>query len=141
MPALRALNAASFTELPDQGGWTEQDIRARMAEDWFDPAGLLLATSGADLVGFHWTKTPVRDRTVDPGQDPDVLGEVYVLGVHPRARGLGLGRALTLAGLHHLRDQGLAGSLLYVDATNSPAIALYTSLGFAVWDSDMLFRR
>lgn len=137
---LQALNAAAFTRLPDQGGWTEADIRARMAEEWFDPPGLLLATDGAQLLGFHWTK--VAPAAPDSGLAvPQPLGEVYVVGVHPDARGRGLGRALTLAGLHHLRDRGLTGALLYVDATNVPAVELYTSLGFSVWDSDMLFRR
>jgi mycothiol synthase len=56
-------------------------------------------------------------------------------------RGLGLGRALTLAGLHHLRHLGLSAALLYVDADNEAAISLYRALGFAPWDSDTLFRR
>jgi mycothiol synthase len=61
--------------------------------------------------------------------------------VAPRHRGQGLGRALTLAGLHHLRHRGLASAMLYVDADNDAAIALYRSLDFAIWDSDTLFGR
>ena len=66
---------------------------------------------------------------------------MYVVGVDPDTRGHGLGRALTLAGLHHLREQGLSSALLYVDADNTAAIGLYRSLGFATWDVDTLFRR
>ncbi|MGB7981006.1 MAG: mycothiol synthase [Candidatus Nanopelagicales bacterium] len=157
IPDWLALNAAAFTDLPDQGGWTAEDLARRMAEPWFDPAGFLLAQQDRTLVGFHWTKVHSHDH--GPGadhahlhphnhdEDPDhrhvhdPLGEVYVVGVHPEHRGRGLGRALTVAGLHHLRERGLSTALLYVDADNTGAIALYRSLGFAAWDSDTLFRR
>jgi mycothiol synthase len=69
------------------------------------------------------------------------IGEVYVVGVDPDLRGTGLGRALTLAGLHHLRSLDLPQAMLYVDASNTRAIALYESLGFVRWDTDVLFRR
>lgn len=45
---------------------------------WWDPAGLLLAVDADGVAGFHWTKR--HDATT---------GEVYVLGVHPRAAGRG----------------------------------------------------
>ena len=153
------LNARAFANLPDQAGWTEADLRRRMAEPWFDAAGFLLA-EGADgrLVGFHWTKVhghadsahehPPREHPgierphVDSHRHAhDPIGEVYVVGVDPGQRGRGLGRALTLAGLHHLRRTGLSTAMLYVDADNTAAISLYQSLGFATWDVDTLFRR
>jgi mycothiol synthase len=163
-----ALNAAAFTNLPDQGSWTRDDLERRMAEPWFDADGFLLAEDPSGrLVGFHWTKVhshgrghthgrhvprdaphthhahdhPEGDHASPVGHAHDPIGEVYVVGVHPSARGLGLGRSLTLAGLHHLRHQGLSAALLYVDADNVAAISLYRSLGFAPWDSDTLFRR
>jgi mycothiol synthase len=141
-----ALNAKAFAALPDQGGWTSADLERRMAEPWFDPAGFLLAEDAdGRLVGFHWTKVHGHGASADPTEDGhshhEPIGEVYVVGVDPDARGSGLGRALTLAGLHHLRGCGLASALLFVDADNAPAIALYRSLGFAPWDVDTLFRR
>ena len=48
---------------------------------------------------------------------------------------------MLLAGLHHLRSRGLGQAMLYVDATNTRAIDLYEGLGFARWDTDVLFRR
>lgn len=146
LPAIIDLNARAFTELPDQGSWTELDFRRRMAEPWFDPAGFLVAEQGPVIVGFHWTKThdhPASEDAEASGHTHahEPIGEVYVVGVDPAARGVGLGRALTLAGLHHLRHRGLSTALLYVDADNEAALRLYRSLGFSSWDSDTLFRR
>ncbi|MEU8160473.1 mycothiol synthase [Micromonospora parva] len=126
-----ALNARAFAEHPEQGRWTSDDLRVRLAEPWFDPAGFLLAEEAATgrLLGFHWTKVHER-----PGSAR--IGEVYVLGVEPTAHGGGLGRALTTAGLAHLRDKrGLDRVMLYVDDSNTGAVALYERLGFARWSA------
>ncbi|WP_030490105.1 mycothiol synthase [Micromonospora chokoriensis] len=126
-----ALNARAFAEHPEQGRWTSDDLRVRLAEPWFDPAGFLLAeeTATGRLLGFHWTKVHER-----PGSAR--IGEVYVLGVEPTAHGGGLGRALTTAGLAHLRDKrGLDRVMLYVDESNAGAVALYERLGFARWSA------
>ena len=64
-----------------------------------------------------------------------------MLGVDPAAQGLGLGAALTLAGLRYLRNLGLDQVMLYVESTNEPAIRLYTRLGFARWSTDVCFAR
>ncbi|MEH0820324.1 MULTISPECIES: mycothiol synthase [unclassified Micromonospora] len=124
-----ALNARAFAAHPEQGRWSAADLRTRLAEPWFDPAGFLLAVeeSSGRLLGFHWTKVHER-----PGSAR--IGEVYVLGVDPDAHGGGLGKALTTAGLAHLRDaRGLDRVMLYVDESNTSAVALYERLGFARW--------
>ncbi len=127
------VNNAAFSWHPEQGGWDVAQVQLREAEPWFDPAGFLLAVDGQGrLLGFHWTKVHT---------DPEPIGEVYVLGVDPEARGLRLGTALTLAGLQHLRDRGQDRVLLYVEADNSPAVRLYGSLGFTRWQADVSYRR
>jgi mycothiol synthase len=96
-----------------------------MAEPWFDPAGLLVAEDASGVLGFHWTK-----------QHDDRLGEVYVVGVAPAAQSRGLGKVLTLAGLHHLVGLGVDEVLLYVESDNAPAVAVYSRLGFEHADAD-----
>jgi mycothiol synthase len=126
------VNASAFAHHPEQGSMDAEDLAARMAEDWFDPAGLLVADGGDGLLGFHWTKQ----------HDPR-LGEVYVVAVDPGAQGGGLGRVLTLAGLHHLQGLGVAEVLLYVESDNAPAVRVYTGLGFthAPADTHVQYRR
>ena len=59
----------------------------------------------------------------------------------PSAHGLGLGTALTLAGLRHLRGRALDQAMLYVDESNTAAIGLYTKLGFSRWSTDVSYQR
>ncbi|WP_037573950.1 mycothiol synthase [Phaeacidiphilus oryzae] len=132
-----ALNAAAFAHHPEQGSWTEEDLKDRLAEPWFDPKGFFLAERAEDgrLIGFHWTK--VHE---EPGEPP--IGEVYVVGVDPNAQGGGLGRALTAVGLRHLAgDRGLSAVLLYVDADNTPAVRVYERMGFTVHEVDLMYGR
>lgn len=114
---LLRVNAAAFAHHPEQGALTLAGLQERMAEPWFEPEGLIEAWSGEELLGFHWTKRH------SPG-----LGEVYVVGIAPSAQGQGLGRLLTLAGLHYLRE--VAQVHLYVESDNEAAVRLYAGLGF-----------
>ena len=50
----------------------------------------------------------------------------------PDFHGLGLGRALTLAGYQHLDGAGITRAMLYVDADNTPAVSLYRDIGLEV---------
>lgn len=125
---LLAVNAAAFDWHPEQRHFSRADLDARMAEDWYDPAGLLVASDAEGLTGFHWTK-----------RHPDGRGEVYILATHPRAQGTGLGRRLLAAGLEHLAATGSATVHLYVEASNARAVELYERAGFAVVHRDVLY--
>jgi len=135
-----AVNAAAFAHHPEQGGMTRRDVELREAEGWFDPAGFLLAWRVAGdhetLLGSHWTKVHPAGEAGD-----DAVGEVYVLGVAPEAQGLRLGRALTDLGLAHLRAQGLAEVLLYVEEDNVAAVSLYEKSGFTRYAVDVQWHR
>jgi mycothiol synthase len=130
---LLRVNAAAFADHPEQGAMDAANLAARMAEPWFDPAGLLVAEDrDGSMLGFHWTKQ----------HSPD-LGEVYVVAIAPEAQGRGLGGVLTLAGLHHLAERGVAEVLLYVESDNRPAISVYRRLGFGheARDTHVMYRR
>jgi mycothiol synthase len=67
---------AGLRHHPEQGRWTDDDLRLRRRAV-VRPAGFLLAVDIEDTVlGFHWTK-------VHPAGRPAAIGEIYVLGVDP----------------------------------------------------------
>ncbi|MFD9334072.1 mycothiol synthase [Streptomyces sp. NPDC060028] len=125
-----AANAAAFAHHPEQGSLTQRDLNDRIAQPWFDAKGFFLAERDGELVGFHWTKIHREQR----------LGEVYVVGVRPGAQGGGLGKALTAIGLRHLAEAGLPTAMLYVDADNPAALAVYEALGFTTHEVDLMYR-
>jgi mycothiol synthase len=122
------LNALAFADHPEQGAWTLADFNNRMAEPWFDPGGFFVARRGPAMVGFHWTK--VHDEST---------GEVYVVGIDPAEQRRGLGKALTLVGMHHLRDVDVERVILYVDESNQSAVRLYAGLGFERVGVDVMY--
>ena len=137
------LNNRIFMGHPEQGNWTLENLRQRMMEEWFDPRGFLLATINDHPVAFCWTKihgvhTHSHDGSAEHGHDP--IGEIYAIGVDPEFAAQGFGRAITIAGLKHLRREGLMSAMLYVDAENLSALRLYEDLGFSEWGRDVMYR-
>jgi mycothiol synthase len=129
------VNNRAFASHPEQGSWTEEQLHERLAADWVDLEGFLVADDpdGDGLIGFCWTKIH-RRRT-------PVLGEIYVIGVDPAHHGDGLGRALTVAGLNNMAGRGVHVGMLYTDAENEAAVALYDRLGFTVDHVDRSYTR
>ena len=78
---------------------------------------------------------PNRWTAVGPGSGFNTTA----IAVDPDFHGRGLGRALTLAGLDHLTERGVPVGMLYVDADNTAALALYRSLGFTVHRTDRAY--
>ena len=118
------LNNKIFIKHPDQGNWGIADLENRMAESWFDPEGFFIAMENKKMVGFCWMK--IHHYFVN--QDP--IGEIYVIGVDPENKKTGLGKALAITGLNYLNSKSLKQAMLYVDADNAPALAMYQGLGF-----------
>ncbi|GGK77094.1 mycothiol synthase [Ornithinimicrobium pekingense] len=136
-----AVNARAFAAHAEQGRMTMTDLRERQQEPWFDPHGFIVIEDREDvdpdgfarLAAFHWTKV----EGAQPGGT--VTGEVYVVGVDPDYQGRGLGRAITLLGLQHLRNVGVETATLYVDGDNAAAIATYGRIGFERSAVDVMY--
>jgi mycothiol synthase len=128
-------NNRAFAGHPEQGAWSVAELRERMAAGWVELDGFLVADDpdGPGLIGACWTKIH-RDRNAP-------VGEIYVIDVDPRHHGRGWGRSLTVAGLVHLARRGITLGMLYTDASNVAAVALYRSLGFTVDHVDRSYRR
>lgn len=134
LSALAALNAAAFAGHPEQGRLTVEDLRARMAQPWFDPEGLIVLRDRTLVdrpwAAFHWTKAEAPVAVLG--------GEVYVVGVHPAYQGRGLGRPLTALGTAYLTRLGARSVHLYVDGDNHAALRTYARLGFGIERTDVL---
>ncbi len=128
-----AVNNRAFHWHPEQGGMTAADLNQRMNKPWFNAEGFRLHHQQGQLAGFCWTK-------IHADHDP-ALGEIYVIAVDPDFAGRGLGRAMTLAGLEWLSDQGLTTGMLYVESDNHPANAVYRRIGFVHHRTDRAYRR
>lgn len=122
------VNRRAFADHPEQGTITRADLDQRIGQDWFDPAGFLVATAGDTMIGFHWTK-----------QQPGTVGEVYVIGVDPDRSGGGIGSALLTRGLVHLAERGNDEAILYTEGDNTGAIALYQRTGFTIGTRDVMY--
>jgi len=130
-----AVNNRAFAGHPEQGDWTMAQLHDRLAADWVDLGGFLVADApeGNGLLGSCWTK-------VHQSSQP-VLGEIYVIAVDPSHHGQGWGRALTVAGLEWMAARGVPVGMLYTDAANTAAVALYRALGFEVDHVDRSYMR
>ncbi len=118
-----AVNNAAFAGHPEQSGWTVTDLRRRYEHGWFDPEGIRMIWRADELLAFNWTKVVQAGDTL--------VGEIFVIAVHPEHHGMGLGKATAIEGLRDLHERRHATrAQLYVDAANPAGMALYRGLGF-----------
>jgi mycothiol synthase len=117
-----SVNNAAFEHHPEQGGWTTETIRSREEEPWFNARGFVVHREDGHMTSFCWTKVHIDT-------EPH-LGEIYVIAVHPRHAGHGLGRKMAIAGLSQIPHESVPVAMLYVDADNEAALSLYAALGF-----------
>ena len=130
------VNNRAFHWHHDQGNMTRTELAARQAEPWYDPDGFRVHDRDGHVAAFCWTKI----HGANPALDDPVLGEIYVIAVDPEYHGQGLGRALTLAGLQWLGNQGVGTAMLYVEHDNTRAVRTYERIGFVVHHIDRAYR-
>ena len=119
------------------GNWTAEEAEAKSAENLavLLPDGLATKdtrlclardVASGDRVGIFWLNLRPHGT--------ETAAFVYDIEVDAGLRGRGYGRAVMLAGTDLARELGSVRIGLHVFAYNKPAIALYTSLGFATTD-------
>ena len=103
------------------GDWNEHSTaRDFLGDPGVNPDGVFFLISGGQYVG-----TVTDKRLPDPG-----LGYLHMVAVAPEYRGRRLGRCISLAALHHMRERGCREAILDTDDYRLPAIRTYLRLGF-----------
>jgi mycothiol synthase len=77
-------------------------------------------------IGYCWTRRFVEKHA----PSKSAKGEIHMLGVDPDFRKQGVGRNVLLAGLSHLKDNGITIIELTTDGEDPAALRLYESIGF-----------
>ena len=123
-------DASLLTEIQNSafdGSWgfcpnSVEQIEYRASMSNTSHHGIIFLHQDEKPAGYCWTcVTPVNG---------GIRGLIGMIGVVPDFRGQGVSRAILLAGMAHLRSIGVADIALQVDGSNTPAIRLYTSVGF-----------
>lgn len=73
---------------------------------------------------------PVATATAWCDEDNEAVGCVHMVATDPAYRGKGLGRQITNAVLHHIKQEGKETVVLKTDDFRLPAIKAYIRLGF-----------
>lgn len=115
MTAAHTVRLAELERLCFSEPWSEKAL----AEEIGNPAAYFVtAVEDGEILGYGGMHT--------------VLGESYIdnIAVFPEYRGQGAGRAVTQALTKKAREANGVFITLEVRASNTPAITLYTTLGF-----------
>ena len=136
-PVLRDLRLRSLTDSPEAFGQRAEDAATQTAADWESAARV--AASGERRAWFLAEATGGAD---DAAARPATLGLVlgrrrpsdtlliFSMWVDPAVRRSGLGRGLIEAAERWAGEWGARRSVLWVFATNEPALRFYGRLGF-----------
>jgi ribosomal protein S18 acetylase RimI-like enzyme len=142
IPALARVHVATWRAayrgiVPDAqlDGLSIEDSIENWRENLLRPGRTnLVAEADSVVVGFV-AFGPTRG----PDLDPESVGEIYGVYLHPSVWRTGYGRALMDEALRRLEDDGFVEVMLWTWERNRPACAFYERLGFvsdAIVESD-----
>jgi mycothiol synthase len=119
---------AAIMSAPDGIGrdWTAEKVRERLIDQpVFEPEGLFFATCDAE------GGRPVASACAWRGSlQEHITGTLHMVCALVEHRGHGLGRLVSLAVLHYLRERGFSACDLLTDDWRLAAIRTYLGLGF-----------
>jgi mycothiol synthase len=128
--SFQAGDAKALTEVQNaafSGSWgfspnTVEQIEYRSSMSNTSHKGILFLVNGDRIAGYCWTCiAPANGKT---------RGIVGMIGVAPDYRGLGVSKPILSASMEYLKSVGVDDIGLHVDGDNTPAIRLYSSMGF-----------
>ena len=114
---------------------TVEEITYRTNLSNCSPEDVVLTCDGDKVTGYCWTGITYEGEAAVGERK----GRIFMLGVDPDYRGRGVGKRVLLAGLAHLKSNGLRVAELTVDSENKVACALYWSIGFRVQTSSLWY--
>lgn len=117
---------AAWCEIMNTGigtGWTVEKCREELTgREAFLPDGCFFVTKSGQGVATACA--------YDNPPEGVNAAQVHMVCAKPAHRGRGLGRLVTLAVLHYMRDHGYQAAFLGTDDFRVPAIRTYLGLGF-----------
>jgi len=116
---------------------TPEEIAHRLKLEQCSPDDVILICNEDEPIAYCWT---IIYGPIDAGHT-EKKGRIYMLGTDPDFRGMRLGKTALLAGLHHLKTQGVQVAEITVDSENTVAFALYCSIGFKVWSNSLWYEK
>ncbi|MBW2029232.1 MAG: GNAT family N-acetyltransferase [Deltaproteobacteria bacterium] len=97
---------------------------------------VILCLKGERPIAYCWTVL-----CQSSGRHRERRARIHMLGVDPDCRGKGMGKAILLAGLSHLKSKGFQRVVLTCDSENKAARALYAGAGFEVYSSSRWYEK
>lgn len=125
---------ASFRDRPGFPHWSEQQWVTWISDDpAFRPDLSWVAIAQGQPVGFV--------ANADDEQEPEQIGYIIQVGVHPAWRRRGLAAALMVRSLQAWQAERKEAAMLHVNVNNPGAIQLYQKLGFTIVARRGAFRK